>query len=247
MFSSSEYFFTFLTKPQCVYILFPSASIISKVVYHPENRVLQPSPNCSLCPRLLQYRLKNRSSFPQWHNAPVKPFGGLDSQLLIVGLAPGLKGANQTGRPFTGDYAGDLLYKTLMEFGFAEGEYQKHAEDNLFLKDCRITNGVRCVPPKNKPTGTEIKSCAKFLEAEIKGMKNLICILALGGIAHTTVLAVLNQKRAKWPFKHAAIHHLPNLPILVDSYHCSRYNTNTGRLTNVMFNEVFLKIKKLLY
>ena len=143
-----------------------------------------PNPNvsifCSLQQVLFQKlftRLKNRSSFPQWHNAPVKPFGGLDSQLLIVGLAPGLKGANQTGRPFTGDYAGDLLYKTLMEFGFAEGEYQKHAEDNLFLKDCRITNGVRCVPPKNKPTGTEIKSCAKFLKAEIKGMKNLICIL----------------------------------------------------------------------
>ena len=211
------------------------------------EKLIEPRIDCAKCKRLKEFRDYNKEKYPDWHNAPVPSFGKSNSELLIVGLAPGLKGANKTGRPFTGDYAGDLLYKTLMEFGFAEGEYQKHAEDNLFLKDCRITNGVRCVPPKNKPTGTEIKSCAKFLEAEIKGMKNLICILALGGIAHTTVLAVLNQKRAKWPFKHAAIHHLPNLPILVDSYHCSRYNTNTGRLTNVMFNEVFLKIKKLLY
>ena len=160
-----------------------------------ENRILQPSTDCSLCPRLVQYRLKNKASFPQWHNAPVEPFGGLDSQLLIVGLAPGLKGANQTGRPFTGDYAGDLLYKTLMDFGFTEGEYKKRADDNFYLKDCRITNGVRCVPPQNKPIGAEINNCAKFLKAEIKGMQNLSCILALGGIAHTTILTVLNQKK----------------------------------------------------
>ena len=154
-----------------------------------------PPLDCDLCPRLVAYREANAVTWPDWHNAPVRSFGPLDAQLLIVGLAPGVKGANRTGRPFTGDYAGDLLYQTLGRFGFATGTYDKHPDDGVTLTDCRIANGVRCVPPENKPVGAEINACRPFLVAEIEAMKNLKVILALGGISHNTTLSTLGEWR----------------------------------------------------
>jgi uracil-DNA glycosylase family 4 len=208
--------------------------------------VSAPQRDCGLCPRLVQYREESRDQYPDWHNAPVPAFGSIDASLLIVGLAPGLKGANRTGRPFTGDYAGDLLYETLLKFNFAQGEYGKTADDGLTLVDCRITNGIRCVPPQNKPTGAEIKACRPFLTDEIAAMKNLRCIVSLGAVSHTTVLSALEQKKSAFPFSHCAIHHLPRQPILIDSYHCSRYNTNTRRLTMDMFSNVFKTVREIL-
>lgn len=199
----------------------------------------EPSVDCSLCPRLAAFRHENRGTHPDFFNAPVPGFGSLGSRLLIVGLAPGLKGANRTGRPFTGDFAGDLLYDTLGKFGFADGTYDKSPDDGLSLIDCRITNGVRCVPPQNKPVGAEINTCRDFLKQEIDAMPNLKIIVALGGISHGTVLATLGQRKASWPFGHGAVHRLPDNLVLTDSYHCSRYNTNTGRLTEEMFHDVF--------
>jgi uracil-DNA glycosylase family 4 len=203
----------------------------------------EPSPDCGLCPRLADFRAANAAQFPDWHNAPVPAFGPIDARLLIVGLAPGLRGANRTGRPFTGDYAGDLLYATLVDFGFAAGEYGQHADDGLELVDCRITNGVRCVPPENKPVGAEIKACRPFLAAEIAAMPNLQAILSLGVVSHNTVLAALGERVSAWKFAHSARHTLPGGMILADSYHCSRYNTNTGRLTEAMFREVFTGLR----
>lgn len=171
-------------------------------------------------------------------------FGPLDAKLLIVGLAPGLKGANCTGRPFTGDYAGDLLYQTLGRFGFTRGTYNRHADDGLELIDCRIANGVRCVPPENKPVGAEIAACRPFLVDEIAAMTNLRVILALGGIAHNTVLSTLGERRASYKFAHEAMHDLTGGLVLADSYHCSRYNTNTGRLTEEMFENVFATVHR---
>ena len=204
-----------------------------------------PNSDCRICQRLSEFRDTNREKFPDWHNGAVTPFGSLDSQLLIVGLAPGLRGANRTGRPFTGDYAGNLLFDTLGKFNFARGTYSSHANDGFELIDCRVTNGVRCVPPQNKPVGAEINSCRPFLTAEIDAMPNLKCILTLGGIAHNTVLRALTQKVSAWKFSHSAVHLLPDLPALINSYHCSRYNTNTGRLTEAMFHDVFKSIKKI--
>lgn len=205
-----------------------------------------PDGSCRLCPRLAEFRDENSKKFPDWHNAPVTPFGSLDAKLLIVGLAPGLRGANRTGRPFTGDYAGDLLYDTLLAFNFAKGAYAQHADDGFELTDCRVTNGVRCVPPQNKPVGAEINACRPFLNTEIDAMPNLKCILTLGGIAHNTLLRAFGLKVSAWKFAHNAVHHLPDLPVLVNSYHCSRYNTNTGRLTEEMFHDVFRSIRKLI-
>ena len=202
-----------------------------------------PSKDCSLCPRLAEFRAQNRAAYPAFFNAPVPAFGPLDARLLIVGLAPGLKGANQTGRPFTGDYAGDLLYATLGKFGFATGQYDQRPDDGLALIDCRVTNGVRCVPPQNKPTGPEINTCRAFLEQEIAAMTKLECVIALGGIAHGTVLAALGHKKSAWKFGHGALHWLPDGSLLADSYHCSRYNTNTGRLTEEMFHDVFRTVR----
>jgi len=204
---------------------------------------LMPDAECSLCPRLQEFRHANRAEYPGWHNAPVDSFGGLDAALLIVGLAPGLRGANQTGRPFTGDYAGDLLYATLAKFGFTMGAYAAHADDGLALVNCRITNAVRCVPPQNKPIGAEVNACRGFLEGEIGSLKNLKMILALGGLAHGAVLTTLAEKKSAWKFGHQQFHHLPSGLILADSYHCSRYNTNTGRLTTTMFEDVFRDIQ----
>jgi uracil-DNA glycosylase len=226
-----------------------------------------PDHNCPLCPRLADFREKNRVKFPDKFNAPVPPFGPENAELVIVGLAPGLKGANFTGRPFTGDYAGVLLYSTLLKFRFAEGTYGAHAGDGLQLKNCRITNAVRCVPPENKPVPQEETTCRKFLQSEFGALKNAKVILSLGLISHNAVLKTFNEKISRHKFAHGAIHHLPSSRrkpgssdllaqdpgfrrddgiILVDSYHCSRYNTQTKRLTEDMFHDIFRTIKSLL-
>lgn len=197
-----------------------------------------PEHDCPLCPRLAAFRHTQRQAFPDWFNAPVPSFGPDDAELLIVGLAPGLRGANRTGRPFTGDYAGDLLYATLRKFGFAIGEYGAHATDGLRLHRARITNAVRCVPPQNKPDPPEIAACRPFLAAELARSPRLRAVLALGAIAHNSVIMALGARRVSFPFAHAAIHHLPGGPLLADSYHCSRLNTNTGKLTPAMFEAV---------
>jgi uracil-DNA glycosylase len=206
----------------------------------------QPDRNCPLCPRLVDFRAQNRRSFPDWHNAPVPSFGPAEARLLIVGLAPGLKGANRTGRPFTGDFAGDLLYRTLIDFGFAEGRYGQSPDDGLRLVDCRITNAVRCVPPENKPTPAEIKTCRPFLAGEIGAAGHLRAILALGRIAHDSTVAALGQRPAAVKFGHGARHEIAGRPSLFDSYHCSRYNTQTGVLTEDMFRQVIGQIREFL-
>ena len=205
-----------------------------------------PDRDCGRCPRLVAYRQDYRAAQPDWHNAPVTSFGGLDARLLIVGLAPGLRGANRTGRPFTGDFAGDLLYATLLEFGFARGTYGATTSDSLALRDCRITNAVRCVPPQNQPKGSEITACRSFLTAEIAAMSRLRVILALGLVAHGAVLKTLGLRASACRFAHGAVHHLDDGRRLFDSYHCSRLNTNTGRLTPAMFAGVFAGIRKTL-
>ena len=204
---------------------------------------MSPSRDCPLCPRLSDFRLVQRAVHGDWFNAPVPAFGDLAARLLIVGLAPGLKGANRTGRPFTGDYAGDLLYATLLKFGFAVGNYDRRPDDGLALVDCRITNAVRCVPPQNKPTPEEARTCRAFLASEIAAMPKLAMILALGQLAHNEALSTLGQRRAAFPFKHGALHALANGLVLADSYHCSRYNTNTGVLTAAMFENVFTGVR----
>jgi uracil-DNA glycosylase family 4 len=201
-----------------------------------------PDKNCPLCPRLARYREANRVNYPGQFNAPVPSFGDLSAQLLIVGLAPGLQGANFTGRPFTADWAGDLLYATLLSFGFAQGEYKERADDGLKLVDCRITNAVRCVPPENKPTPQEINACQPFLKGEIAAMPNLKIILSLGLVSHNAVLKAAGHKAAAFKFVHGARHDIGKKLVLFDSYHCSRYNTNTGRLTEAMFQSVFKNI-----
>jgi uracil-DNA glycosylase family 4 len=203
-----------------------------------------PERDCALCPRLKDFRETNRAKYPDFHNAPVPSFGDADARLLIVGLAPGLKGANRTGRPFTGDYAGDLLYATLPRHGLTKGTYAARADDGFVLSGCRITNAVRCVPPENKPTPDEAKACRGFLQQEIASLPRLKAILALGRIAHDQVLSTLGFKRSAYPFAHGAMHALPNGLKLADSYHCSRYNTNTGVLTEKMFDEVVGAIAK---
>ncbi len=206
-----------------------------------QKKVKQPNRECKKCQRLREFILENRTKYPEWHNAPVNSFGNIDSQLLIVGLAPGLKGANRTGRPFTGDYTGDLLYSTLLDFGLAFGSYEAHSGDSLVLNNCRITNAVRCLPPQNKPNGPEVKNCASFLFSELTNMKNLKVVLALGGLAHTAILTVLEKPKAEYKFGHNSSHRFDKF-VLVDSYHCSRYNTNTGRLTKQMFHDVFKEL-----
>jgi uracil-DNA glycosylase family 4 len=201
-----------------------------------------PGRDCPRCPRLVAFRKTWRGQEPDWFNAPVDSFGPNDARLLIVGLAPGLRGANRTGRPFTGDYAGDLLYGTLKEFGFATGPYEARADDGLTLVDCRITNAVRCVPPENKPTPEEIATCRGFLAATITDMPLLTAVLALGRIAHETVVVAGGARRSAYPFAHGDAHKIGALT-LFDSYHCSRYNTNTGVLTPKMFRDVIAKIR----
>jgi len=202
----------------------------------------QPGRDCTLCPRLQAFRTEWRGREPDWFNAPVASFGSTGARLLIVGLAPGLRGANRTGRPFTGDYAGDLLYATLARFGFARGRYQARPDDGLALIDARITNAVRCVPPENKPTPAEIKTCRRFLETTIAEMQNLRAIVTLGRIAHDSTIAALNHRRALAPFGHGAAHDIGTLRVFA-SYHCSRYNTNTRVLTPKMFEDVFAAVR----
>ncbi len=205
---------------------------------------LEPPPDCLRCPRLVAYRTDNRAQYPDWHNGPVPSFGGHSAALLIVGLAPGLKGANRTARPFTGDVAGRLLYPTLIKFGFARGPFEERADDGLELIDCRITNAVRCAPPQNRPEAAEIKSCLDFLRHEIEACRRLEAILALGKVAHDAVLKVLGLKQSATRFGHGARHSLPGGLELWDSYHCSRYNTNTRRLTEAMFFDVFQGLRR---
>ncbi|MFZ4788118.1 MAG: uracil-DNA glycosylase [Beijerinckiaceae bacterium] len=206
--------------------------------------------DCPLCPRLSAFRNEHRKVQSDWHNAPVPSFGDADGRLLIVGLAPGLQGANRTGRPFTGDYAGDLLYSTLDLFGFSTGQFQARPDDGLKLSNCLITNAVRCVPPENKPTPEEIRLCRSYLEATINAMPHLRAIVALGRVSHDSVVRALGLPLKAAPFKHGAIHELsgsPGQPVtLFDSYHCSRYNTNTGVLTPEMFRQVFGRVREYL-
>jgi uracil-DNA glycosylase family 4 len=200
--------------------------------------VSEPPRDCSICPRIAAFRGEWRGREPGWHNAPVPSFGATAARLLVVGLAPGLRGANRTGRPFTGDYAGDLLYATLSAYGFAQGSYGQRPDDGLVLIDARITNAVRCVPPENKPTPAEITACRGYLGAVVAEMPNLRAILALGRIAHDSVLRALGERLAAFPFAHGAVHRAGRA-LVFDSYHCSRYNTNTGVLTADMFRQVF--------
>jgi uracil-DNA glycosylase family 4 len=202
----------------------------------------EPDRNCPLCPRLVAFRNAARAREPQWFNAPVPPFGDPDGRLLIVGLAPGMQGANRTGRPFTGDFAGDLLYATLLEYGYARGVYQARPDDGLTLVDCRIGNAVHCVPPQNKPLPVEISTCRQFLTATIATMPRLRALVALGRVAHESTLKALGLRSSAAPFAHGAIHQAGSLK-LYDSYHCSRYNTNTRVLTPEMFRSVFAKVR----
>jgi uracil-DNA glycosylase family 4 len=205
---------------------------------------VSPSRDCDACPRLAQFRAVNRAAFPEWSNTPVCSFGEDSARLLIVGLAPGLRGANRTGRPFTGDYAGDLLYEMLLQFGFASGSYDRRPDDGLELVDCAIVNAVRCVPPQNRPTPQEIATCRKYLIQSLAALRRLRVVLALGRIAHDSVLRAYNARAAQFPFAHAARHEIEaGGPFLFDSYHCSRYNTNTGVLTDAMFRDVFAAIR----
>jgi uracil-DNA glycosylase family 4 len=204
-----------------------------------------PARDCPLCPRLQAFRDNLRGLHPDWFNAPVPAFGPLSARLLIVGLAPGMQGANRTGRPFTGDYAGDLLYETLLRYGFARGSYEERADDTLELVDARIANAVHCVPPENKPTTVEIKTCRSFLTAAIAEMPKLRAIVVLGRIAHDSTVTALGTKRSAAPFGHGNRADVGAVA-LFSSYHCSRYNTNTGVLTPEMFRAVFAAVRSYL-
>lgn len=202
----------------------------------------EPQADCPLCPRLVAFREQWRAAEPGWYNAPVPTFGPLDARFLVVGLAPGVRGANRTGRPFTGDFAGTLLYETLIACGFATGTFEARPDDSLTLVDTAVTNAVRCVPPENKPTPAEIRTCRSFLTATMSAMPNLRAILALGKISHDSVAAVLGLKLSQAKFAHGARHEAGHIT-LFDSYHCSRLNTNTGRLTEAMFQDVVQSIR----
>jgi len=203
-------------------------------------------PDCQRCPRLASFLADVKSEHPNYHAAPVAPFGSDPARLLIVGLAPGMHGANATGRPFTGDYAGVLLYQTLHKFGFANQPVAEHIDDGLVLQDCRITNAVKCLPPQNKPVGAEIRQCNDFLRSELDGQQAGSVILALGRIAHDAVLRARGLRNADYAFAHGSLHGLPGDLHLLSSYHCSRYNTQTRRLTTEMFEEVFSVARRLL-
>jgi uracil-DNA glycosylase family 4 len=206
------------------------------------NLAEAPPPDCSLCPRLAAYRAENAVAHPDWFNAPVPSFGAVDAPLLIVGLAPGVRGANRTGRPFTGDHAGLLLYATLAAFGLSKGTYGARPDDGLSLTGCRVVNAVRCVPPANLPQPSEVTTCNRFLTAEIRAMPGLKAVLALGVLAHAAVLKSCGMPAARVRFRHGAIHALPDGLLLADSYHVSRYNTSTGRLTEAMFQQTIFNL-----
>ncbi|MCA1748451.1 MAG: uracil-DNA glycosylase [Sphingomonadales bacterium] len=205
----------------------------------------EPPRDCPLCPRLAEFREQQREAHPDWFNAPVPSFGDPEAWLAIAGLAPGLQGANRTGRPFTGDHAGDLLYGTLKKYGLATGEYDARPDDGFALTGAIIVNSVRCVPPQNKPVGAEINSCRQFLAPALDALPRLEIIVALGTIAHASTLRAYGETAGHYKFGHAAEHRIPGGPLLIDSYHCSRYNQNTGRLTDEMFEEVFARAVEL--
>ena len=205
-----------------------------------------PDKTCEKCSRLIAFRHENEKKFPTYYNGPVPSFGSLDAEILIIGLAPGLNGANQTARPFTNDYAGDVLYPILKEFGFAKGEYQKRKDDGFELINVRVTNSVRCVPPQNKVTGEEVCNCGKYLIEEIQSMPNLKVVLTLGAVAHNALLGVLGYKKTAFKFAHGALHKLDKHNLLMlNSYHTSRYNINTGVLTYDMFRDIIHKLKEM--
>lgn len=206
----------------------------------------EPNKNCSKCNRLKQFRIENKKKYPSWFNAPVPSIIQDNSELLIVGLAPGVTGANRTGRPFTGDHAGLILFNTLKKFGFSKGEYKEDGFDDLKLDNCSITNAVRCVPPKNLPNNIEIKNCETYLQSTIKSHDNLRIIIALGLISHKSIISSFNFKQKNFKFGHKNKHELSKKITLIDSYHCSRYNTNTKRLTQEMFDNIFIETKKIL-
>ena len=205
----------------------------------------EPPHDCPYCPRLAAFRHAWRAKEPEWFNAPVPSFGPKDARLLVVGLAPGLQGANRSGRPFTGDYAGILLYGTLVKYGFARGKFDARIDDGLVMTDCRITNAVRCVPPENKSTTAEIATCRDFLHRTIADMPKLRAMIALGHVAHNTVVTAFGAKKSQTPFKHGGSHELGGYR-LISSYHCSRYNTNTGVLTTKMFEDVIEQARNFL-
>ena len=209
------------------------------------KRLHEAPPDCPLCPRLVEYREALRAENPDWFNNPVTSFGDEGARLLIVGLAPGVRGANRTGRPFTGDFAGDLLYGTLIKYGFATGEFGATADDTLELADCMVTNAVRCVPPQNKPIGPEINACRQFLEQRIKALPQLTSIVTLGKIAHDSTIKALGGRLKNHPFGHGNTTILKTYAVTA-SYHCSRYNTNTGRLTETMFHSIFASVRRAL-
>ncbi len=202
-------------------------------------------PDCTVCPRLADFLASVRNNYPDYHAAPVAPFGAERHRLLVVGLAPGMHGANRTGRPFTGDYAGVLLYETLHKYGFATAPESLSRDDGLELKDCRITNAVKCLPPQNKPTGDEIKCCNSFLSAELASLPREAVVVALGSIAHNAVLRAVGEKQSPHRFGHGNEHRLSGF-LLIDSYHCSRYNTQTRRLTPEMFHAVFQRARDIM-
>ncbi len=205
-----------------------------------------PDKTCAKCPRLLEFRAENKVKFPSYYNGPVPSFGSLEAEILVVGMAPGLNGANQTARPFTNDYAGDVLYPILKKNGLAKGEYGKRKDDGFELLNVRVTNAVRCVPPQNKVIGVEVNNCGAYLQEELAAMPNLKIILVLGGVAHNAVLSILGYRKAAFKFVHGAVHKLDKHGLLmVDSYHTSRYNINTGVLTYEMFDEIVKKLKSL--
>jgi len=201
---------------------------------------------CTACPRLADFLADIRQQYPDYHGMPVAPFGDDHPDVLIVGLAPGMHGANATGRPFTGDYAGVLLYETLHKTGFSNQSVSDHVDDGLELINCRITNAVKCLPPQNKPTGAEINQCNAFLKVELESMESKRLLIALGSIAHNAILKALGLKLSAYKFGHAAEHELPGGFTLIDSYHCSRYNTQTKRLTAEMFEQVFVRARELI-
>ena len=208
-----------------------------------------PPANCPLCPRLVAFREANKAKFPEFYNGAVPPFGGYDAQLLIIGLAPGLKGANATGRPFTGDYAGVVLYEGLKKNGFAKGEFKARPDDGFTLVNAHVTNAVRCVPPENKPTPAEEKTCHPFLVKELAAMPNVKIILSLGLTSHQSVLRTFKLKVKDYKFAHGAVHTIDTPQwkgLLLDSYHTSRYNVSTGRLTQAMFDAVVAQARALL-
>ncbi len=208
----------------------------------PSDALDAPTHDCKLCPRLAAFRASNQVTHPDWFNAPVPSFGQTGARLLVLGMAPGVKGANRTGRPFTGDHAGQLLYSTLLRFGFASGDYQGIADDSLALQDCRVANAVRCVPPANLPVPVEVQTCNRFLMADLQAMPELRVVLALGVLAHAAALRACGIPPGRVRFRHGAIHELPDGLLLANSYHVSRYNTNTGRLTTEMFEAVMFAI-----